>query len=76
MDGAEGSQTYQYMHGIDHGRGTQTKVALEQRSGERVCVLRWMNLTTCDVIASPGAFIWQIRARKEIVLWTMVQRSA
>ena len=39
MDGAEGSQTYQYMRGIDRGRGTQTEVALGQRLGERVCVL-------------------------------------
>ena len=64
MDGAEGSQTYQYMHGIDHGRGTQTEVALGQRSGERVCVLRWRDLTTCDVSASPGELICQIRTRK------------
>ena len=48
MDGAEGSQTYQYMRGIDRGRGSQvdvvegmqTEVALRQRSGEHVCVLR------------------------------------
>ena len=38
MDRAEGSQTYQYMHGINRGRGMQTKVALGQRSGE-VCVI-------------------------------------
>ena len=72
MDGVEGSQTYQYMHGIDHGRGsrvsaiegTQNEVALGQRSREHVCVLWWANLTTCDVSASPGALICQIHARK------------
>ena len=39
-------------------------MALEQRSGERVCVLRWTDLTTCDVSASPGELICQIHARK------------
>ena len=43
----------------------QTEVALGQRSGEHVCVLRWMDLTTCDVSASPGALICQIHARKK-----------
>ena len=28
MDGVEGSKTYKYMHGIDHGIGTQTEVDL------------------------------------------------
>ena len=65
MDGVEGSQTYQYnMHMIDCSRGMQTEVALGQRSGERVCVLWWTNLTTCDVSASPRALTCQIRARK------------
>ena len=45
-------------------RGTQTKVALRQRSREHVCALWWTNLTTCDVSASPGALIYQIHARK------------
>ena len=64
MDGVEGSQTYHYMHGIDRGRGMQTKVSLGQTSGERVCVLRWMDLTTWNVSTSPEAFICQIHARK------------
>ena len=64
MDEAEGSQTYQYMHGIDRGRGMQTEVALRQRSGECVCVLQWTDLTTCDVSTSPEALICQIHARK------------
>ena len=38
MDGVEGSQTYQYMRGIDRGRGTQAEVALRQRPRECVCV--------------------------------------
>ena len=46
------------------GRGTQTEVALGQRLGERVCVLWWTNLTTCDVSASPRVLICQIHARK------------
>ena len=46
------------------GRGMQTKVALGQRLGERVCVLRWTNLTTCDVSASPWTLICQIHGRK------------
>ena len=48
------------------GRGMQTEVALEQRLGEHVCVLQWTKLTTCDVSASPGALICQIRSRKII----------
>ena len=64
MNGAKGSQTYQYMHGVDCGRGTQTEVALGQRSREHVCVLQWMDLTTCDVITSLEALICQIHARK------------
>ena len=72
------------MHGIGRGRGSrvdavegmQTKVALRQRSGEHVCVLRWTYLTTCDVSTSLEEFICQIRARKEIILWIVVQRSA
>ena len=36
MDGVEGSQTYQYMHGIDRGRGTQVG-AVEARK------LRWLS---------------------------------
>ena len=39
-------------------------MALGQRLGEHVCVLRWMALTTYDVSASPGALICQIHARK------------
>ena len=27
MDRADGSQTYQYMHGLDHGRGMGVSVA-------------------------------------------------
>ena len=46
------------------GRGMQTEVALGQRSGEHVCVLWWMNLTTCNVSAGLGAFIFQMHARK------------
>ena len=42
----------------------KTEVALEQRSGERVCVLWWMDLTTCDVSTSMGALICQIHAIK------------
>ena len=42
----------------------KTEVALGQRSGEHVCEFQWMNLTTCDVSASPGAFTCQIHARK------------
>ena len=71
MDGTGGSQTYQYMHGIDHGRGSRVGVAearkltwLSDRGQESVCELRWMDLTTCDVSASLGAVICQIRTRK------------
>ena len=64
MDIAKGSQTYQYMRGIDCGRGTQTEVALGQRSGECVCVLWWTDLTTYDVSESLGALLCQIHARK------------
>ena len=39
-------------------------MALGQKSGEHVCVLWWMNLTTCDVSTSLEAFICQIHARK------------
>ena len=39
-------------------------MALEQRLGERVCVLQWTNLTTCDVSTSPEALICQIHARQ------------
>ena len=66
MDGVEGSQTYQYMHGIYRGRGSQVDVVearksrwLSDRGQESVCVLRWMNLTTCDVSASPVALLCQ-----------------
>ena len=45
MDGAEGSQTYQYMHGIDRGRGLRDGAAeahkprwLSDRGQESVCV--------------------------------------
>ena len=45
MDGAEGSQTYQYMHGIDHGRGLRVGAAkahksrwLSHRGQESMCV--------------------------------------
>ena len=45
MDGAEGSQTYQYMHGIDHGKGLRDGAAealklrwLSDRGQESVCV--------------------------------------
>ena len=44
----------------------QTKVAIGKRSVEHVCVLWWMDLTTCDVSASPGAFICQIHAHEII----------
>ena len=64
IDRAEGSQTYQYIHGIRCGRGMQIEVALGQRSRERVCVLRWTDLTTCDVSASLGVVLCQIHARK------------
>ena len=46
------------------GRGTQTEVALRQRSRERVCVLWWTDLTTYDVSASPATVLCQIHARK------------
>ena len=46
------------------GRGTQTEVALRQRSRECVCVLQWTDLTTYDVSASTGAVLCQIHARK------------
>ena len=36
MDGAEGSQTYQYMRGIDRGRGSQVIVADAHKS-------RWLS---------------------------------
>ena len=39
-------------------------MALRQRLGEHVCVLRWMDLTTCDLSTSPGALICKIHARK------------
>ena len=48
IDGIQGRHIAEYfeqrrpnvgMHGIDRGRGTQTEVALRQRSGECVCVL-------------------------------------
>ena len=71
MDGAEGSQTYQYMRGIDRGRGSRVGAIeackprrLSDKGQERVCELRRMDLTTCDVSASLGALICQIHARK------------
>ena len=36
MDGAEGSQTYQYMCGIDHGKGVQVGAA-------EACKPRWLS---------------------------------
>ena len=71
MDGAEGSQTYQYMRGIDRGRSLRDGAAEERKprwlsdgGQESVCVLQWKNfMTTCDVSASPGELICQIRAR-------------
>ena len=42
----------------------QNGVALRERLGERVCVLWWMNLTTCDVCTSSKEFICQIHVRK------------
>ena len=48
------------------GRGTQTEVALKQRSRERVCVLRWTDLTTCDVNTSPEVVIFQMHAKEMI----------
>ena len=36
MDGAYGSQTYQYMHGIDHGRGTRVDAV-------EACKPRWIS---------------------------------
>ena len=45
MDGADGSQTYQYMHGIDHGRGLRDNAAelrkprwLSDKGQECMCV--------------------------------------
>ena len=83
MDGAEGSQTYQYMCAIDRGKGLRVGAAeahkprwLSDRGQESVCVLMWKDLTTCDVSTSLEEFICQIHARKEIILWTVVQRSA
>ena len=45
MDGVEGSQTYQYMRGIDHKRGSQVSAAearkprwLSDRGQESMCV--------------------------------------
>ena len=45
MDRAEGSQTYQYMHGIDRGRGSRVDAVeackprwLSDRGQESVCV--------------------------------------
>ena len=71
MDGAEISQTYQYMRGIDGGRGSRVDAAearksrwLLDRGQESVCVLRWTDLTTCDVSTSPGALLCKIHARK------------
>ena len=79
MDRAEGSQTYQYMHGIDHGRGSRVDAAkaresMQQRHANQggprtevrraVCELQWMDLTTYDVSASSREFICQICARK------------
>ena len=71
MDGAKGSQTYQYMHKIDHVRGLQIGAVearkprrLLDRGQESICELKRTNLTTCDASASPGALICQIHARK------------
>ena len=33
-----------------------------------MCELRWMDLTTCDVSASPGPIICQIHAKEIICL--------
>ena len=45
-------------------KDTQTEVALKQRSGEHVCVLWWMNFTTCNMSTSSKEFICQINVRK------------
>ena len=42
----------------------ETEVALRQRSGDCVCVLQWIDLTTCDVSASLRVILCQIHARK------------
>ena len=52
------------MHRIDHGRGMQTEVALRQRS-EELCV-NCGGWTTCDVSASPKAFICQMHVKEMI----------
>ena len=71
MDVSKGSQTYQYMCGIGCGKGSRFGVTkarkstwLSDRGQESVCELRWMDLTTCDVSASPGAVLCQTHARK------------
>ena len=71
MDGVEHSQTYQYMRGIDRGRGLRYGATeackprwLSDRGQESVGVLQWMDLTTCDVSKSPKEFICWICVRK------------
>ena len=59
------------MHGIDRGRGSRVDAAeackprwLSKIGQESMCELRWMDLTTCDVSASPRVVLCQIHARK------------
>ena len=59
------------MRGIDRGRGLRDGATearkprwLSDRGQESVCVLRWTNLTTCDVSASPWTLICQIHGIK------------
>ena len=74
MDEVDVSQTCQYMHRIDRGRGTRFGAEearkpkwLSNRWVERaMCELQWMDLTTCDVSVSPEAVICQIHVREII----------
>ena len=52
MDGAEGSQTYRYMHEIDHDRGSWVsaiEACTENRGGSRIEVRR-----ACVCVAMDG----------------------
>ena len=74
MDGAECSQTYQYMHGIDRDRGSRVGAAearklkwLLDRGQERECVfvtVDRLDYKYGDVSTSTEEFICQINARK------------
>ena len=80
MDGSEGSQTYQQMHGIDHGRGSRVGAAeackprwLSNRGQESMCVCcngqTWLHVMWVQVQRQLYAkYMW----RKWFLFCTMV----